>query len=51
MKRPYRHSPDTDRLRSSVWHALLLAYILVAAAPTIVDLIEKSMTQFRGVLF
>jgi hypothetical protein len=51
MKRLYRQSLDADRLRSAVWHALLLAYILVAAAPTIVDLIEKSMTQFRGALF
>jgi hypothetical protein len=40
----------TERRRSLVWHALVLAYVCVAAAPTVIDALEKAATRFHGAL-
>jgi hypothetical protein len=50
MRVPWLHR-DTDDLRSVVWHALLGAYIMVAAAPTVIDVLEKAAPAFHGFLF
>jgi hypothetical protein len=50
MRMPWLHR-DTDDLRSVVWHGLLGAYIMVAAAPTVIDVLEKAAPAFHGFLF
>jgi hypothetical protein len=32
---------NVEHLQTTIWHALLYAYIAVAAAPTVIDLLEK----------
>jgi hypothetical protein len=35
------HRANTGRFQTTIWRAILGAYILVAAAPTMIDLLER----------